>query len=362
MVALTAGALTVIEFRVLGSLEVVDQDRALPLGSPRQRALLAALLVHRGKAVSVDRLIDELWGEQSPASAIKIVQGYVSNLRKVLGDGVLVTRGRGYLLQVEPGQLDVDRFESLVAEGRRALHSDDARTAARRLREALDLCRGPPLADFAYESFAQPEVARLEESHLAALEARIDAELGLGEHAQLVGELEALVREHPLREALIAQLMLALYGADRQVEALDAYQQARLRLSDELGLEPGPALKKLEIQILEQAPALQAPSGPDVARLLPANGRAGRTSTLPRPPTPLNTWGCRSASSPWRRPPSTYPSPPSPTPSSARYLPRASTSPSAGRRCRRPICGPRRARTVTTTTRIAVPAISHPRS
>lgn len=281
------GALTVIEFRVLGSLEVVDQDRALPLGSPRQRALLAALLVHRGTAVSVDRLIDELWGEQPPASAIKIVQGYVSNLRKVLGDGVLVTRGRGYLLQVEPGQLDVDRFESLVAEGRRALHSDDARTAARRLREALDLCRGPPLADFAYESFAQPEVARLEESRLAALEARIDAELGLGEHAQLVGELEALVREHPLREALIAQLMLALYGADRQVEALDAYQQARLRLSDELGLEPGPALKKLEIQILEQAPALQPPAGPDVARVLPANGRAERTSTLPRPPTPL---------------------------------------------------------------------------
>jgi DNA-binding SARP family transcriptional activator len=139
----------VIEFRVLGSFEVVEGDRALALGSPRQRALLAVLLVHRGEPVSSERLVDELWGEQAPASAIKIVQGYVSNLRKVLGDGLLMTRGHGYLLQTEPAQVDVDRFESLVADGRRASRSGDARKAVARLRAALGLWRGPALADFA---------------------------------------------------------------------------------------------------------------------------------------------------------------------------------------------------------------------
>lgn len=226
-----------IEFRVLGSLEVVEGDRPVALGGPQQRALLAVLLVHRGESVSSDRLIDALWGEQAPASAVKIVQGYVSNLRRVLGDGLLVTRGGGYLLQAEPGQTDLDRFESLVAEGRRALQEGDAPTAAARLRDALGLWRGPPLADLAYESFAQAEIARLEESRLAALADRIDAELALGEHARLVGELEALVREHPLRERLVGQLMLALYRSGRQADALETYHRAREWLS-ELGLEP----------------------------------------------------------------------------------------------------------------------------
>ena len=193
-----------IEFRVLGSLEVVEGDRRLALGSPRQRLLLAVLLVHRGEPVSSDRLIDELWGEQAPASANKIVQGYVSNLRKALGNGLLVTRGHGYLLQTEPGQLDADRFESLLAAGRTASHQGDPRTAAQRLRAALALWRGPPFADFAYESFAQSEIARLDDAQLGALEERIDAELALGEHAQLVSELEGLVHQHPLRERLIA--------------------------------------------------------------------------------------------------------------------------------------------------------------
>ena len=155
-----------IEFGVLGSLEVVGQDGPLALGAPKQRALLAALAVHRGEAVSSERLVDELWGEQAPASAIKIVQGYVSSLRKVLGDGVLVTHGRGYVLRIPPGQLDVDRFESLVAAGRDARADDDARTAAARLREALQVWRGPALADFTYESFAQATIARLEEERL----------------------------------------------------------------------------------------------------------------------------------------------------------------------------------------------------
>ena len=278
-----------IEFRVLGSFEVVEADRPLGLGSPRQRALLAVLLVRRGEPVSSDRLIDELWGERAPASAIKIVQGYVSNLRKVLGAGLLVTRGRGYSLQLDAGQLDADRFEALVAEARDALRKGDARAAVVRLREALGLWRGPPLADFVYESFAQAEIARLQESRLAALEERIAAELELGDHAQLVGELEALVREHPLREGFSAQLMLALYGAGRQAEALDVYQHARVRLADELGLEPGPALQKLQVQILEHAPALQASPlrDDDAERLLTASAPADETRVFPRPPTPL---------------------------------------------------------------------------
>jgi predicted ATPase/DNA-binding SARP family transcriptional activator len=279
----------VIEFHVLGSLEVVDPDGPVAVGAPKQRALLAVLLVHRGEVVSSDRLVDELWGEQAPASAVKIVQGYVSSLRKALGDGLLVTRARGYLLQTEPGQVDVERFESLVGQGRRALEDGDARTAAGRLREALGLWRGPPLADFAYESFAQPEIARLEEARLAALEERIEAELSLGEHARLVGELEALVREHAVRERFIAQLMLALYRAERQVEALEAYEHARLQLAEELGLEPGPVLRKLQVQILEHAPSLRASllSDGDAGRPVTASAQGDGTRVLPRPPTPL---------------------------------------------------------------------------
>ena len=289
MLALSVGALTVIEFRILGLLEAVDGDRLLALGSPQQRALLAVLLMRRGEPVSSDRLIDELWGERAPASALKIVQGYVSNLRRVLGDGLLITRGRGYSLQVDPCQVDVDRFVSLVTEGRRAMRDGDPRSAAARLRQALGLWRGPPLADFVYETFAQAEIPRLEESRLAALEERIEAELVLGEHAQLVGELEALVREHPLRERFIAQLMLALYRAGRQAEALDAYQRARVHLAEGLGLEPGSALKTLQLQILEQAPGLQASPRPghDTDRLPAGSAAADGRSLLPQPQTPL---------------------------------------------------------------------------
>ena len=259
MVALTAGA-EVIEFRVLGSFEVVDEDRPLALGSPQQRLLLAVLLVHRGEPVSSDRLIDELWAEQAPASANKIVQGYISNLRKTLGNGLLVTRGRGYLLQTEPGQVDVDRFESLLAAGRNASQNGDPRTAAERLRDALGLCRGPPFADFAYESFAQSEIARLDEARLASLEELMDAELTLGEHTRLVGELEGLVHQHPLRERLIAQLMLALYRSGRQADALESYRIARGRLVEDLGLEPGRELQQLERAILSHDPGLDPPA------------------------------------------------------------------------------------------------------
>ena len=274
------GAPKVIEFRILGSLEVVDQGRPLALGGPRQRALLAVLLVHRGEAVSSDRLIDELWGERAPASAVKIVQGYVSNLRKVLGNGVLVTQGGGYALRIQSGQLDADRFESLLVEARDALAKGDPRTAAARLRGALGMWRGPPLADFAYESFAQSEIARLEETRLTALEGRIDAELALVEHARLVGELEALVREHPLRERFIAQLMLALYRSGRQAEALESYRVTRGRLVDELGLEPGRDLQELERAILAQDPALEPPAGATNRKPPPAVAGRGRRSAF----------------------------------------------------------------------------------
>ena len=271
------GSKTVIEFRVLGSLEVVGQDGPLVLGGRKQRALLAVLVVHRGEPVSSARLIDDLWGEHAPPSAVKLVQGHVSSLRKVLGDGLLVTQQGGYLLRIPSGQLDVDRFGSLVAAGRQALAGGDPRTAAASLREALEVWRGPAFADFAYESFAQSEIARLEESRLAALEAQVEAELALGEHAGLVGELEALVREHPLRERLVGQLMLALYRSGRQADALEAYRVARRGLVEELGIEPAGELQRLQQAILMQDPALEPkPPAPEKPGPLAAITRRGR--------------------------------------------------------------------------------------
>jgi YVTN family beta-propeller protein len=261
----------VLEFRILGPVEVVDGDRSVALGAPKQRAVLALLLLHRGEVVLRDRVIDELWGEQVPASAAKSVQVYVSNLRKALGDGLVVTRGGGYVLETGPVQVDCDRFESLVGEGRAALERGNPREARARLAEALALWRGPALQDFSYEPFAHSEIARLEEARLAALEDRIEADLALGRHAALVSELEALVLEHPLRERLYGQLMLALYRSGRQADALERYQQARRKLIDELGIEPGPALKDLEQAILAQDPSLAGPK-----RAAPAPARRAR--------------------------------------------------------------------------------------
>jgi YVTN family beta-propeller protein len=261
VVALPWGLRALIEFRILGPLEAVEDGRPVMVAAPKVRALLAVLLLHRGEVVSTDRLIDALWGERASPTAVKTVQVYVSNLRKALGDGLLVTEGRGYMLLTEQGQTDVDRFEALVAQGRQALEEGDALTAASVLREALGVWRGPALADFAYESFAQPEIARLEEARLAALEDRIDADLASGERARLVGELEGLVREYPLRERLRGQLMLALYRSGRQADALEAYRDARCELLDGLGLEPGRALADLERAILAHDPALDGAGG-----------------------------------------------------------------------------------------------------
>jgi DNA-binding SARP family transcriptional activator len=247
-----------MDFRLLGPLEVRDGDRLVRIGGGKRRALLAILLLHANEVISRERLIDELWDGRPSGSAEKAVHVYVSELRKAFAsslDDVLVTRGSSYMLRVAD-ELDVRRFEHLVEAGREALESGDPRSAAEKLRAALVLWRGPPLADFTYASFAQAEIARLEELRLVALELRIQAELALGRSADVVGELEALAAEHPLRERLRGQQMLALYLSGRQAEALEAYQRTRRALVDELGIEPSRELQELERRILRHDPEL----------------------------------------------------------------------------------------------------------
>ena len=249
---------------MLGPLEVVgDDDLGLTIGTGRQRALLALLVLRSNELVPSERLVEELWGENPPASAQKMLHNQVSSLRQALGrNGRLETQGSAYRLNIHPGELDVDRFEHLVEEAR-DLAETDADAAAELLREALAMWRGPPLADLAYESFVQPEIARLEERRWAAFEARVDADLALGRHAEVVGDLEAAVAEEPMRERLRAQLMLALYRSGRQAEALDAYRAARRTLVDEVGVEPGEDLRALQEAILAQDPALAVPPRPE---------------------------------------------------------------------------------------------------
>jgi DNA-binding SARP family transcriptional activator len=246
------------DFRILGPLEVIEGGQLVPLAGARQRALLAILLLHVGEALSSDRLIDELWGEEPPEAGSAALRVRISQLRRALGPAgaLLVTRPPGYALAAAPEQVDLRRFERLVEAGDRALGNDDPAAAADSLREALALWRGPPLADFSYAPFAQGAIVRLDELRLAAIELRVEAELALGEHARLAGELQALVREHPLRERLCGQLMLALYRDGRQAEALEAYRAARARLVEEIGLEPGPELHDLERRILAQDESL----------------------------------------------------------------------------------------------------------
>jgi len=245
-----------VEFRVLGPLEVVQDGEPLSLGAAQQRALLAVLLLHRGEAMAVDRLVDGLWGERAPATATKTVQVYISRLRKELGAGVIVSEARGYRLAVEPQQVDVGRFELLSDEGRQALAGGDSVRARERLGSALGLWRGEPLADFAYEPFAQDAIIGLREARLLALEDRIEADLMAGMDGQLIGELESLIASNPLRERLRGQLMLALYRAGRQADALAVYRRTSELLREELGLEPSPSLRKLERSILEHDASL----------------------------------------------------------------------------------------------------------
>ena len=250
-----------MEFRILGPLEVHGDDGAvIDLGGRQQRLLVAVLLLHPNEVVSVDSLIEALWPDQPPASAVKSVQAQISRVRRALGEGErLQTRGNGYLLVVEPGELDSDRFRALLQEGREGLAGGDPTGAETAIREALEVWRGQPLADFAYDDFSQAEIARLDELRLSALEERFDAELALGRHGAVVAELEASVVTHPLRERLRGQLMLALYRSGRQAEALRAYEDARRQLAEELGLEPSEPLKRLQRSILDEDPELDSP-------------------------------------------------------------------------------------------------------
>ena len=264
------------EFRVLGPLEVVEDGRLIALGAGRQSMLLACLLLRANEVVSRDHLIDALWGEQPRKTARNALQVQVHALRKRLGPERIATEEPGYRLLVEPGELDLERFEQLVGQGRSELASGDADQAASIFREALGLWRGPPLADVAYEAFAQSDIARLGELRLVALEERIDADLALARHLELVPELEALVADHPLRERLEGQLMLALYRSGRQTDALAAFRRVRRALHEELGLEPGPELQELQQAILRQDAVL---------RVEPPELRARRH--LPAPQTAL---------------------------------------------------------------------------
>ena len=252
-----------MKFSLLGPLEVTDGEREITVGGGKRRALLALLLLHANEVVSAERLIDELWGERPTATATKSLHVYVSQLRKELASAngnLLLTRGNGYSMEVDADQLDLLRFERLVDDGRRAFEEGRADRSAQKLRHALALWRGPPLSDFQYEPFAQHYIARLEEERLTALEARIEADLACGRHAEIVGELEDLVVHHPLREHLRAQLMLALYRCGRQADALESYRAGCTRLREELGLEPGPELRELQAAILAHSAELAAPA------------------------------------------------------------------------------------------------------
>jgi YVTN family beta-propeller protein len=264
-----------MEFRVLGPLEVLDDGRDLTPARAKQRAVLAMLLLHANDVVARDQLIDALWGESPPPSAQTALHGHVSALRKLLGPERIETRTPGYLLRLSGDELDLARFEALVAE---APGQPDPQTRGDRLRSALALWRGEPLGNVRYEPFAQSEIARLEELRLSAIEERVDADLAQGRHAEVVPELERLVAKHPFRERLRAQLMLALYRAGRQADALDVFQQGRKALVEQLGIDPGPALRQLESRILNQDEGLAVeggapPATPEARTRLPLASR-----------------------------------------------------------------------------------------
>src|SRR5689334_6837533 len=267
-----------MEVRVLGPLEVRANGGAVAISGAKLRALLAVLALHANRPVSTERLALALWGEEAPPGSIKAVTVQVSRLRRALGDtGVLETTPAGYRLVVGPDELDAERFERAVAAGRAALAGGDARGASELLRGALELWRGAPLEEFAWAPFAPPEMQRLEELHLEAVESRVEADLAAGRHGELVAELKRLTAEHPWRERLHVQLMLALYRSGRQADALAAYRQARRVLVDELGIEPGPELRKVHDAVLAHDDSLDARP---LSRLTPPR----RARTLPAPP------------------------------------------------------------------------------
>src|ERR671911_2344354 len=252
-----------VEIRVLGRVDAIVDGQSLPVKGGKQRAVLAMLALRANRTVAADDLIDGLWGDRPPQSAAKMVQLYVHRLRKAFGkdwsEARIVTRGSGYELQLPDDGVDAARFERLVERARAEAERGIADGSAQ---GALELWRGAPLADVAEEPFAGPEIRRLEELHLRALELTIDAELAAGRHGEVIGSLEALLAEHPLHERFHAQRMLALYRAGRQSEALEAYRRARHTLTEEIGIEPGAELRRLQEQVLAQDPALAAPAPP----------------------------------------------------------------------------------------------------
>ena len=269
-----------MDFRILGPLEVEADAQVLPIGSRQPRALLTILLLDANRVVSRDRLMEALWGDEPPERATNALQVYVSQLRKALGADVIGTQPRGYVVHVANGELDLERFESFVAESRRS----EPAAAARLLREALSLWRGEPLADLADVRYVEGDRRRLEELRLGAFEARAEADLALGRHAELVPELESLVRKHPLRERLRAQLMLALYRCGRQAGALEVYRSGRRLLNEELGLEPDDELQRLERAILNHDPWLESPVVPRAKR--PSVAQRRRASSRTEAPVP----------------------------------------------------------------------------
>ena len=254
----------VVEVRLFGELEAVQGDVAVPVRGAKQRALLALLALHRGEPVSADRLIDVVWGDGQAANPANALQAQIGQLRRTLGADAIVTSEAGYALTIGSRDVDVIRFEQLVAKGRRLAEEGEAALASAALGEALGLRRGEPLAEFAYAGFADAERARLDELALVAVEARAGADLDLGRHADLVGELEAACRRHPLRERLWELLIVSLYRSGRQAEALRAYTAIRDRLVDELGIDPGRGLRELQARILAQDPSLAAARPPPV--------------------------------------------------------------------------------------------------
>ena len=250
-----------MQVRLFGALEAEQAGVPVPVHGAKQRALLALLALRPGQPVSADRLIDVLWGDGQAAHPGNALQAQVGQLRRTFGAAAVITTDAGYALDAGPGDVDIARFEHLAAQGRRLAEAGEMALASTTLGEALRLRRGEPLADFTYAGFFDAERTRLDELTLVAIETRVEADLVLGRHGELVGELEALCREHPLRERLWELLMLALYRAGRQAEALRAYTEARDRLVDELGIDPGPALRELEARILAQDPSLGA-AGP----------------------------------------------------------------------------------------------------
>jgi predicted ATPase/DNA-binding SARP family transcriptional activator/Tfp pilus assembly protein PilF len=265
-----------VQFRILGPIEALVDGRSAALGAPKQRALLALLLINRRRVVTAEQLIDGLWGEAPPASALQSLQVYVHGLRRALGGERIETAGRGYRVADGEDELDLDRFERAVERGRAALEAGRADDAVGDLREALAIWRGPALADLPEESRRAADAESLEELRLTALELRYDAELACGRHDAIVAELEKLTAEDPYREKFLQQRLLALYRSGRQADALEVYRNARDVLAEDLGLDPSPALQELERAILRQEPTLAAPEPPTRS-----------TRPLPVPPTPL---------------------------------------------------------------------------